>query len=689
MGMQVKTSPNGLSGPQSPEIKPTRSFTENHGKKLDFSGASEVEKSSSSSTSPKPNGILRFLPLAHVLDLRSLALFRILFGLLQLSDIYGRLSAGKYDLAWYTSSPEERSYFYPNMPSQEFEGPLGQLFLFQRGSIGQEIAFFVVYGILLVMLTIGFQCQNCWLLPLIWLFTNGLISKGDAGSWGSDQLAQQLLIWMVFLPLSEEWSVDAWLRRKRGIPSRYENHQVKSIACLGLVLLINMMYLDCTLERTYQTYTWDELHESDWLWPDFPLVWYASNGSGTYNTWFTKIVRETHALNQFMTFSGFLIECLMPPLCLIFNQRYSHWFAINLMALHFGIGLIIAIPHFACMGILIHTIWIPTHMWDRLLGSGKSTNTEDVDEAAEYKKTDGDSNDDDKIRTPRKNKNRTRPKSESPTSVMDIPSSEESTESKCSTNVTTAPPKQTSRIRKVAVFSIRSTSFLLQCFFLYLLFCTFLAANGWFHEYTLLPNNLAFYYFLMSNDWGMWSPGAERVSPYTVILGGRKRQDGSDGYDVYNLFHFLKTGGEEIGFDGFTEEFLADTTYLYPSTRWEKALGDDWEDYLSNEDTDISDNILDAWCIFINEDLEKLGRPPMDAIEIRIHLRPIGTPERGKRYSDESEAQEGSIMRFCFEDNEPAEYYDDEDEYYDDEEEEFKIVGSPYYDNHHGRGEEF
>jgi len=192
-----------------------------------------------------------------------------------------------------------------------------------------------------------------------------------------------------------------------------------------------------------------------------------------------------------------------------------------------------------------------------------------------------------------------------------------------------------------------------------LLIVTFMFENHWFLQYTTYPSQLAWYYFLMSNSWGMWAPGAERISPYTVIVGGRQRPDGE--YDVINLFHFLKTG-EEIPFEGFTEEFLADTTYLYPSTRWEKALGDDWADYLQNPAYDISDNILQAWCIFINEDLEKLGRPPMDAIEIRIHLRPIGTPESGKRYSDESESHEGSLTLFCFENQEGEDVVEYENE---------------------------
>jgi hypothetical protein len=136
------------------------------------------------------------------------------------------------------------------------------------------------------------------------------------------------------------------------------------------------------------------------------------------------------------------------------------------------------------------------------------------------------------------------------------------------------------------------------------------------------------------------------------MLGGRKGSDGK--YDIFDLWEFLKSG-KEVEFGGFTEEYLADSTYMYPSTRWEKALGDDWEEYLMSDAYDISDNLLRAWCLFINEDLEKMGRPPMDAIEIRVHLRPIGTPESGKRYPPVQYSQEGVETYWCFEDNDQDE----------------------------------
>ena len=194
MGVQVKSAPSDLGGPQSPLQKPTHTPPGdgmNGNKKFDFSQDSESKSTPDKKIAPK-KGLGRFLPLPHVLDLRSLALFRILFGLCQLGDIYGRLCTGKYDLAWYTSVPEERSYYYP---VSRLLG--GKTFLFQRASIQQEILFFVVYGILLTMLTIGFQCQNCWLMPCIWLFTNGMISKGTSTSRMSVNVNPDLVLYLI------------------------------------------------------------------------------------------------------------------------------------------------------------------------------------------------------------------------------------------------------------------------------------------------------------------------------------------------------------------------------------------------------------------------------------------------------------------------------------------------------------
>lgn len=202
-------------------------------------------------------------PLPHILDLRSLALFRILFGILQLSDIYERLYNGKYDLAWYTSYPPERSYVPED--TEYHEDFWLDLSLFRRGTVMDEILFFTAYGICILFLTVGYKCQSYWLLPLINVLYAAILIKVDAGQFGSDQLCAQLLLFMCFLPLSEVWSVDAFLRKHEGTPPdpRYSNNQVKSVACLGFTLQIFMMYMDCFCERTYEAFDWNEMHKSD------------------------------------------------------------------------------------------------------------------------------------------------------------------------------------------------------------------------------------------------------------------------------------------------------------------------------------------------------------------------------------------------------------------------------------------
>jgi hypothetical protein len=60
------------------------------------------------------------------------------------------------------------------------------------------------------------------------------------------------------------------------------------------------------------------------------------------------------------------------------------------------------------------------------------------------------------------------------------------------------------------------------------------------------------------------------------MLGWRRDEDEEDIWegDNFNLYEFIKSG-KEVPFDDFTDDVLDNLTYQYPSTRWEKGLGDD------------------------------------------------------------------------------------------------------------------
>ncbi|KAI2504239.1 hypothetical protein MHU86_10166 [Fragilaria crotonensis] len=205
---------------------------------------------------------MKWRPQPHVLDLRSLALFRILLGFQQLFDVYSRTSNGKYDLAWYTSSPPGQSYETHTVTTDmDYKLPWVFPFFFTRRSVEGEIAFFTAFAILAVFLLVGFKAR--WVLPVMLVMNAALQSKAATLVDGSDCLLTQLLLCMCLLPCSQVWSVDAYLarRQKPAVQTEYMNNQVSSIACLCLTLQIVMMYLGCFFNRTFDSFTVTELIE--------------------------------------------------------------------------------------------------------------------------------------------------------------------------------------------------------------------------------------------------------------------------------------------------------------------------------------------------------------------------------------------------------------------------------------------
>jgi len=560
------------------------------------------------------------LPMPYAIDIRSLALLRILLGLMQLFDVYSRVSNGKYDLAWYTSHTG-RSYLYPS--TDYSVGPIQSseyFFLNVRREAYAEIAQFAVFTIMVLFFTVGYKCQNWWFCPSLWVMINSQICKSIPVTDGQDKLVLQILVWMCFLPVAEVWSIDAFFLRRRqrqeGVSENQQyqrvNYRHESVACLGLTLQVCMVYASCIMHRTFDNYSFAQLYESDWLWPDFPLVHYASNGSGTLKNAFVDTIRENATLNRFMTASGFCIEAFCPPLCFLFSQRSAHYFAINLVMLHFGTGLILNIPHWSYIGMLMHSIWIPTHVWDSLLAvEPTQINSNDM-----YKKTDGDG-----IKT---------------NGTSNITNAVDKTKAQLFTR---KHPTLVNPIFVVFPLAQKAASRVLRWAYLFLLLVTFCDEREWLVDWTNSTTEFAHSVLSFRNTWGMWK-GATRYSPYTALVGWRKVEDEWENFDI---FRFIKTG-KEVEFEGFTTDYLEQSTYLYPSARWEKAIADEWETYLFTDDEHgVWHNMGVAMCNFINEDMAKLKLATINEVEIKVHIRGIAPPGSGTRYTNEIEDYRQSI----------------------------------------------
>jgi len=98
------------------------------------------------------------------LDLRSLAAFRILFGIfLFLDTVLARLALGRYDIAWYTSDDnvgyDEETIAYLSASDTPHNSPLHRLW-FYRGSARTQYAIFALTAAVSLAFCVGFHCHG-------------------------------------------------------------------------------------------------------------------------------------------------------------------------------------------------------------------------------------------------------------------------------------------------------------------------------------------------------------------------------------------------------------------------------------------------------------------------------------------------------------------------------------------------
>ncbi|GKY98928.1 hypothetical protein MPSEU_000848600 [Mayamaea pseudoterrestris] len=308
-----------------------------------------------------------------VIDVRSLAAFRILLGLLLLYDTYTRFSLGRFDLYWYTQDG------YLGQSELPHQAPLHKLW-FYRGNIEFQIVCVGLSIFLSLLFTLGVS-DTPILKILLFVVHTAEQSRNMPAHDGSDSFVRHLLLWSCFLPLTRVWSMQARQRSRRTSKNLFPNYTISGLPCLAIKLQIVLMYLGTVLLRL-ETMGW----KSEWMPPQLTAVHYALSGSfAARDNFMTRLITQTPWLSRIMTAQAMLLEGLAPIFCLL-GGPYRHLAAMAMFALHFGLILTVNLVNWQLVGMLVQVIWIPTHVWDRCLGVGEGTDNTTLT----YKKDDGD-----------------------------------------------------------------------------------------------------------------------------------------------------------------------------------------------------------------------------------------------------------------------------------------------------------
>lgn len=288
--------------------------------------------------------ILNILSKNFSVDLRSLAITRIAFGIIILADLFirSRFLKDFYTdegvLSLYALKRIYESNYYTSVHALSGDYYF-QLFLFLLAVI---FAFFLLIGFFTRIATIV-----SWALLVSLNLRNPLLLQGG------DIIFRCLLFWGIFIPWGERFSVDSYFKK-----IKIEKNFIFSLPALAFIIQILFMYLFTGMLKTGDPWR-----------KDYTAIYYALSIDhfsfllGPYLYKFPQLMKG-------LTFSIIWIELLGPLLLLIpyKNSLFRYIFIGLIASFHLGLALTLKIGLFPWINIVSILILLPPSFWDFLPG---------------------------------------------------------------------------------------------------------------------------------------------------------------------------------------------------------------------------------------------------------------------------------------------------------------------------------
>lgn len=298
--------------------------------------------------------VLSFLKKTFSFDDRSMALYRVLMGMLVVSDVIYR---------W-----EDLTNFYTDIGliprstfTTEMSMPWSLSFHLANGSYPFAVAIFslqLIFGLLIVF---GYKFR--WAMIGAFIMSVSVHNRNWLVNNGGDDVFRAILFLSIFLPLNRCFSVDSALQKEK--PETTEHF---STWVLTFYLQVFCIYFVSYILKHHPIW------RSEWT-----AVFY-SNRLDIFATPLAVWMRNYPLIEKFITAFSIYLEWL-GPLALIFSFVLGRfWWVLRTIIVvlfiqfHFGIFLTmnIGLFTFICMG--MWTIFLPGPLWDKVFNYFRSKN---------------------------------------------------------------------------------------------------------------------------------------------------------------------------------------------------------------------------------------------------------------------------------------------------------------------------
>ncbi|GAC1625659.1 MAG: hypothetical protein NVS9B10_12750 [Nevskia sp.] len=287
-----------------------------------------------------PDWLKTRLAAVFAIDLRSLALFRVMLGSVLFIDLARRLT--------------DLRVFYTDlgvMP-RDWLVQVNGLWRISLHTANGETWFvatlFIIEMIAALLIAFGWRTRLATILAFV--LHASLLNRNPLVLLGGDILILMLIFWGMFLPLAARASVDAALAQT---PPPSDNRHL-SWASAGLLLQVMSVYFFSAILKNGR----------DW-WPDGTAVDYALQIDGyatPIGVWLRGFPELTHPLTYYVYF----LEMLGPILVFspVFNRPLRFLVMVLLMAMHTGFLFCLALGPFPWISLTALTTLIGGWLWD-------------------------------------------------------------------------------------------------------------------------------------------------------------------------------------------------------------------------------------------------------------------------------------------------------------------------------------
>ena len=283
------------------------------------------------------------------LDLRSLALARILLGILAFYDFFRRI-------------PDLNDFFTDAgiMPRwillEQFQIDWKMSLLYLNGSYSWALLVLVVGLIATITFTLGWRTRIS--NAILWIVMVSFQQRfPEASTSGGDMLFRIFLFYSFFLPMNARYSIDGAVSEIR----REENEFFSIFSCAWIVQIM-LLYILTFL------YKWAPVYHTT-----FEAVWYMLQ-LDLFTTDFGKWLGQNYAATKVLSFASYTLEIVGPLLLFIPFKRdiFRGAAVVSFWLFHLGIGATMHLGNFVPICLIIWVGMIPTQWWDFLAKKFKS-----------------------------------------------------------------------------------------------------------------------------------------------------------------------------------------------------------------------------------------------------------------------------------------------------------------------------